>query len=125
MSKIFAHRGFSGLYPENTLLAFKMACETPGCNGIEMDVQLTRDGECVVNTMPVYQKSRSACNNMLIAQRGFAPVSGVYNYGFSDGGTNDALSMKGVTDMRFKTTFSTANTAGYTLVDVTMRPTGA
>ena len=48
MVKNFAHRGFSGLYPENTLLAFKMACETPGCNGIEMDVQLTRDGECVV-----------------------------------------------------------------------------
>lgn len=83
------------------------------------------DGECLVNNMPVYQKSSIACNNMLIAQRGFAPVSGVYNYGFSDGGTNDALSMKGVTDMRFKTTFSTANTAGYSLIDVTMRPTGA
>lgn len=48
MIKNFAHRGFSGLYPENTLLAFKMACETPGCNGIELDVQLTKDGECVI-----------------------------------------------------------------------------
>lgn len=48
MVKNLAHRGFSGKYPENTLLAFKMACETPGCNGIELDVQLTKDGEAVV-----------------------------------------------------------------------------
>ena len=48
MSKNFAHRGFSGKYPENTLLAFKMACETPGCEGIENDVHLTKDGEVVV-----------------------------------------------------------------------------
>ena len=48
MAKNFAHRGFSGKYPENTLLAFKMACETPGCDGIEHDVQLTKDGVCVI-----------------------------------------------------------------------------
>lgn len=40
--KIFAHRGFSGEYPENTMLAFKKAAET-GCEGIELDVQLTKD----------------------------------------------------------------------------------
>ena len=48
MTKNFAHRGFSGKYPENTMLAFKMACETPGCEGIELDVQLTKDGEVVI-----------------------------------------------------------------------------
>ena len=48
MIKNFAHRGFSGAYPENTLLAFKKACEMPGCHGIELDVQLTKDGECVI-----------------------------------------------------------------------------
>ena len=48
MIKNFAHRGFSGKYPENTLLAFKKACETPGCDGIELDVHLTKDGECVI-----------------------------------------------------------------------------
>lgn len=48
MVKNIAHRGFSGKYPENTLLAFKMACETPGCDGIELDVQLTKDGEPVI-----------------------------------------------------------------------------
>ena len=48
MIKNIAHRGFSGKYPENTLLAFKMACETKGCDGIELDVHLTKDGEVVI-----------------------------------------------------------------------------
>ncbi len=45
--KVFAHRGCSGKYPENTMLAFKKAAET-GCDGIELDVQLTKDGKVVV-----------------------------------------------------------------------------
>ena len=49
MKKIrnIAHRGFSGKYPENTLLAFEKAIEA-GADGIENDVHLTRDGEIVV-----------------------------------------------------------------------------
>lgn len=45
--KNFAHRGFSGKYPENTLLAFEKAIEV-GADGIELDVQLTKDGEVVI-----------------------------------------------------------------------------
>lgn len=48
MIKNFAHRGFSGMYPENTMLAFQKAIETEGCNGIEMDVHLIKDGELVI-----------------------------------------------------------------------------
>lgn len=47
MTKNFAHRGFSGKYPENTLLAFEKAVEA-GAQGIELDVQLTKDGEIVI-----------------------------------------------------------------------------
>lgn len=47
MSKIFAHRGYSGKYPENTMLAFRKAVEA-GADGIELDVQLTSDGEVVI-----------------------------------------------------------------------------
>ena len=47
MSKIFAHRGFSGKYPENTMLAFKKAVEI-GCDGIELDVHFTKDKEIVI-----------------------------------------------------------------------------
>lgn len=48
MTKNFAHRGFSGMYPENTMLAFKKAIETEGCDGIELDVHLIKDGELVI-----------------------------------------------------------------------------
>lgn len=42
-----AHRGNSGKYPQNTLLAFKKALET-NAQMIELDVHLTKDGELVV-----------------------------------------------------------------------------
>ncbi|WP_052746097.1 glycerophosphodiester phosphodiesterase [Sulfurovum lithotrophicum] len=45
--KVFAHRGFSALYPENTLLAFQKALEA-GADGIETDLRLTRDGHIVL-----------------------------------------------------------------------------
>lgn len=48
MVKNFAHRGFSGKYPENTRIAFEKAIEIPGCDGIENDVHLTKDGEVVI-----------------------------------------------------------------------------
>lgn len=46
--KIWAHRGCSQNYPENTITSFKKACEIPGLTGIELDVQRTRDGKLVV-----------------------------------------------------------------------------
>lgn len=45
---IWAHRGCSYRYPENTLPAFQAACELEGLAGIELDVQLTKDEELVV-----------------------------------------------------------------------------
>lgn len=47
MTKNIAHRGFSGRYPENTMLAFQKALET-GVDGIEFDVHLSKDGELVI-----------------------------------------------------------------------------
>lgn len=47
MVKIVAHRGFCREYPENTMLAFRQAVEGD-CDGIELDVQLTADGEVVI-----------------------------------------------------------------------------
>ncbi|ERI92637.1 putative glycerophosphodiester phosphodiesterase [Clostridiales bacterium oral taxon 876 str. F0540] len=43
----YAHRGASGYYPENTMLAFEKAVEL-GCTGIETDVHMTRDGYLVL-----------------------------------------------------------------------------
>lgn len=43
----FAHRGFSGKYLENTMESFQAAYEA-GADGIELDVQLTQDGEVII-----------------------------------------------------------------------------
>lgn len=45
---IWAHRGCCMRYPENTLVSFEAAAKLKGITGIELDVQLTRDGELVV-----------------------------------------------------------------------------
>lgn len=42
-----AHRGYSGKFDENTMLAFKKAIEY-GADGIETDVQLSKDGVPVI-----------------------------------------------------------------------------
>ena len=44
---VWGHRGASGYAPENTMAAFEKAVEL-GADGIELDVQLTKDGELVV-----------------------------------------------------------------------------
>ncbi|EGL15638.1 MULTISPECIES: glycerophosphodiester phosphodiesterase [Paenibacillus] len=44
---IIAHRGAKGMSPENTLGAFKLGLEQ-GCEGIELDVHLSADGELIV-----------------------------------------------------------------------------
>lgn len=45
--QIFAHRGSSGTHPENTLPAFAQAVRAKA-DGIELDVQMTKDGQLVI-----------------------------------------------------------------------------
>lgn len=45
--KIYAHRGFSSRFPENTMLAFKEA-EKLNIDGLELDVQLSKDNVPVI-----------------------------------------------------------------------------
>ena len=45
--EIIAHRGFSAIAPENTIAAFKMA-KLKGANGIEFDIQLSKDHHPIV-----------------------------------------------------------------------------
>ena len=46
-ARIFAHRGYSKEYPENTALAFEKAIEL-GADVIETDAHLTKDGHVVI-----------------------------------------------------------------------------
>ena len=43
-----AHRGYAAEYPEDTMLAFRMAAAADGCDGISIDVQLSKDGVPVI-----------------------------------------------------------------------------
>ncbi len=45
---LYAHRGFSGLYPENSPLAFQMVIDKTDADGIESDVHISKDGELVI-----------------------------------------------------------------------------
>ncbi len=45
--EIWGHRGAYHFAPENTLESFKLAADM-GADGIELDIQLTKDGEAVV-----------------------------------------------------------------------------
>lgn len=45
---MFAHRGGAGLFPENTIYAFKQAIEKYKVDALEIDVHLTKDGEPIV-----------------------------------------------------------------------------
>ena len=47
MTRVYAHRGDSAAYPENTLLAFRQAMRS-GAYGIELDLHATSDGTVVV-----------------------------------------------------------------------------
>lgn len=54
--QIFAHRGFSSQYPENTMTAFRKALEAKA-DGIEMDARLTADGRIVIMHDPTVDRT--------------------------------------------------------------------
>ena len=47
MTNVFGHRGCSGTYPENTMLAFRKAVEA-GVDGMEFDLHVTKDNHLVI-----------------------------------------------------------------------------
>ena len=61
---IWAHRGCSQMYPENTLTAFKKAAEIDGLTGIELDIQLTKDGHLVVFHDEAIDRTTDGCGEL-------------------------------------------------------------
>lgn len=54
--KVYGHRGFAGIAPENTLASFKKALEV-GVDGIEFDVHLSKDGHVVICHDPTVERT--------------------------------------------------------------------
>lgn len=66
--EIFAHRGASGRFPENTMRAFAEAHQV-GADGIELDVQLTKDKKPVVihdDTVERTTDGKGAVNSLIL-----------------------------------------------------------
>ena len=50
-TEIFGHRGFSGVYPENTLIGFHKVIEL-GVDGIKLDIVVNKDLDLVISHEP-------------------------------------------------------------------------
>ena len=61
---VIAHRGYSGRYPENTMLAFEKAAELP-IDAIELDIHTTRDGRIVVIHDPTLDRTTDRTGRVL------------------------------------------------------------
>ena len=60
---VAAHRGWSAKYPENTMPSFRAAAELP-IDQIELDVQVTRDGELVVLHDPTVDRTTNGSGSI-------------------------------------------------------------
>lgn len=79
-------------------------------------------GECVVNGNTIIDPTAKAAMDYVCQVRGFKPLSTYYNYLFADGSNRGALPMNGVTELRLKTSFTTAPTAGtYDLLAISIK----
>jgi len=60
---IQAHRGYSDVYPENTMLAFREAVRA-GAGGIEMDIRRTADHQFVMMHDPTVNRTTNGTGNV-------------------------------------------------------------
>lgn len=70
-AKFIAHRGLSGRFPENTHIAFNAAWAA-GCDGIELDIQVSKDGKVLVIHDP--DTERTAGEKYLIKDSNWADL---------------------------------------------------
>ena len=71
MTKIYAHRGLSRLYPENSLEAIKEASKYEYIYGIEFDVRMTKDKKFVVihdKDITLVSNGTGIVNNMTLEE---------------------------------------------------------
>lgn len=79
-------------------------------------------GECTCNGANVIDEVSTAAMTYVSQARGFKCVYGYFNYLFADGSARGILPMNGVTDLRFKTNFSTPPTGGvYNLLAISVK----
>ncbi|MFC2086344.1 glycerophosphodiester phosphodiesterase [Bacteroidota bacterium] len=92
-TKIIAHRGFSGIAPENTLIAFQKAIEC-GADYFELDVQKTKDDSIVVIHDVTVDRTSSNDMKGVVAEMTYGDLTAVkvgYSKKFSDKYKNEKI----------------------------------
>lgn len=92
--RVFAHRGASGLYPENTMPAFRAGLAA-GATHLELDVHATRDGRVVVLHDAVLDRTTDAAgpvNRLTAAELSLVDAG----YGFVDRAGERVFAGKGI-----------------------------
>ena len=78
-------------------------------------------GECRMNGQTITERQDSAISSLFASNKGFAQPAGYFCHWFNDGSAAGQLPMRGVTDLRFITTFSVApGAAGYNITPLTL-----
>ncbi len=72
MTLITAHRGGAGLWPENSMVAFRNAIALEGLDAVELDVQACRDGPLVVFHDETLERTSDGSGRLI--ERTFASV---------------------------------------------------
>lgn len=85
-TQIIAHRGSKGAHPENTLPAFLHAVKV-GADGIELDVQLSKDGQLVVihdETVDRTTNGKGLVSQLALSELKRLDAGSWFNPGYSD-----------------------------------------
>lgn len=73
MTQLIAHRGLSKRFPENSHAAFSAAWKT-NCDGIELDIQVSKDGQVLVIHDSETRRTAPQQANKIIAETTFAEL---------------------------------------------------
>ncbi|MDR6883325.1 glycerophosphodiester phosphodiesterase [Bacillus sp. 3255] len=82
---VIAHRGARGEAPENTLAAFRLGLEQ-GCDAIELDIHLSKDGEIIVihdDTLNRTTDMQGRVNDLTLAEIKQADAGGWFHESFA------------------------------------------
>ena len=91
-TRIAAHRGYSALYPEKTMAAYRAAVKLP-IDQIEIDLHMTKDGRIIM--MHDHKVDRTCDGEGLVREKTYAEIRALETMLAVDGLGPERLLMRG------------------------------